>query len=82
MSFIAFLLSPIIHVVFTGSVLWVAAKLTSIDLRFKEATIAVILSAIVSWIPLIGGLLSIIVEQSITHLPPAEPYQMQSDILR
>ena len=61
MDFIVFLLSPIIHVVFTGSVLWVAAKLTSVDLGFKGAAIAVILSAMVSWIPLFGGLLSLIV---------------------
>ncbi len=51
----------ILEVLIGGGTLWVACKVTAIDLEFKETAIAAGAAALTSIIPGIGWLLSIIV---------------------
>ena len=55
------ILSFFIEVVIGGIFLWLAARVTKVDLEFKEILICVLAASIVSFIPTIGWIASIIV---------------------
>lgn len=58
MSYIIYFL---LDVVITGFIFWCASKLTFVDLRFKETVFAVCAASLVSFIPFVGWLASVIV---------------------
>jgi len=45
----------------TGFILWLASKLTSVDLQFKETVIAVLAASVVAFVPIVGWLASIVI---------------------
>lgn len=53
-------LSFILNAVLSGTILWIASRITSVDLLFKTAILVAGASAIVGIVPIIGFLLSII----------------------
>ncbi|WNO10797.1 hypothetical protein [Teredinibacter sp. KSP-S5-2] len=56
-----FLIYFLLDAIISGSVLWVASRITSVDLLFKTAVIVSGCSALVGLIPGVGWILSIVV---------------------
>ena len=56
----SYLLLLIINLFIGGLALWIAAKLTSVDLKLKDTIVAVAIAAVIGVIPIIGWPLSII----------------------
>lgn len=55
-----FLIYFLLDAVISGGILWIASRLTAVDLLFKTAVIVAGASALIGLIPAIGWLLSII----------------------